>query len=65
MRTGYSAIREVFESRDAVKDLRTAAFVVAIEKIALAYREMASSAPYPPRGGRGGTRGRTSGVQRP
>jgi glutamate dehydrogenase (NAD(P)+) len=40
MRTGYGAIREVLESRDAVKDLRTAAFVVAIEKIALAYCEL-------------------------
>ncbi|NNL85529.1 MAG: Glu/Leu/Phe/Val dehydrogenase [Myxococcales bacterium] len=40
MRSGYAAIREVLDSRDAVRDLRTAAFVVAIEKIALAYREM-------------------------
>lgn len=40
MSTGYAAIREVLESREAVKDLRTAAFAVAIEKIALAYQEM-------------------------
>lgn len=40
MRTGYAAIREILETRDSVKDLRTAAFVVAIQKIALAYQEM-------------------------
>ncbi len=36
----YQQIREVFWSREAVKDFRTAAFVVALEKIARAYQEM-------------------------
>lgn len=40
MRTGYAALREVLATRDAVVDLRTAAFVVALEKIAQAYQEM-------------------------
>ena len=40
MRTAYAAVRDVRESRDSVADLRTAAFVVAVAKIALAYREM-------------------------
>ncbi len=40
MRTGYCAVRDMLRSREAIRDLRTAAFVVAIEKIALAYREM-------------------------
>ena len=40
MRQAYNQIREVYVSRDKVPDLRTAAFVVAIEKIASAYIEM-------------------------
>ena len=40
MRRGYQEIREVRLSRQDVPDLRTAAFVVAIEKIALTYIEM-------------------------
>lgn len=40
MRRAYQEIREVFHSRHDVPDMRTAAFVVAIEKIALAYIEM-------------------------
>lgn len=40
MRKAYQEIREVFTSRSDVPDLRTAAFVVAIEKIALSYIEM-------------------------
>lgn len=40
MREAYNHISEVHRSRDAVPDLRTAAFVVAIEKIARAYEEL-------------------------
>jgi len=40
MRRAYQQIREVFNSRRKVKDLRTASFVVAIEKIAQAYHWM-------------------------
>lgn len=40
MRRAYQEIREVRLSRQDVPDLRTAAFVVAIEKIALTYIEM-------------------------
>lgn len=40
MRRAYQEIRETWHSRPAVPDLRTAAYVVAIEKIARAYREM-------------------------
>jgi len=40
MRIAYNQIREVFRSNDKVVDLRTAAFVLAIGKIATAYREM-------------------------
>ena len=40
MRQAYNEIREVFLGRDKVRDLRTAAYVVAIEKIAQSYREM-------------------------
>ena len=40
MREAYGAIREIWHARDQVADLRTAAFVVAIEKIALSYQEM-------------------------
>jgi glutamate dehydrogenase (NAD(P)+) len=40
MRLAYQQIRNIHLSRHNVPDLRTAAFVVAIEKIALAYQEM-------------------------
>jgi glutamate dehydrogenase (NAD(P)+) len=40
MRRAYQQMRDVLNSRRKVKDLRTAAFVVAIEKIAQAYHWM-------------------------
>ena len=40
MRGAYQQMREVLLSRNEVEDLRTAAFVVAIEKIVLCYEEM-------------------------
>jgi len=40
MRLAYNEIREIFHSRDEVPDLRTAAYMLAIEKIARSYREM-------------------------
>lgn len=40
MRKAYQQMRDVFLSRHDVPDLRTAGFVVAIEKIALSYVEM-------------------------
>jgi len=40
MRQAYNEIREVFLRGDRVPDLRTAAYVVAIEKIARAYQEL-------------------------
>jgi len=40
MRQAYNEMREVFLNHDKVHDLRTAAYVVAIEKIAQSYREM-------------------------
>jgi glutamate dehydrogenase (NAD(P)+) len=40
MRRAYQQIREVMYSRKKIKDLRTAAFVVAIEKIAVAHHWM-------------------------
>lgn len=42
MRLAYNEIREIFRSRPEVPDLRTAAFVLAIEKIARAYRDVGS-----------------------
>ena len=39
MRQAYNEMREVFLSHDKVRDLRTAAYVMAIEKIAQNYRE--------------------------
>lgn len=42
MRQAYHEVCEVFLSRDNIPDLRTAAFIVAIEKIALTYLEMGS-----------------------
>ncbi|NYS23732.1 Glu/Leu/Phe/Val dehydrogenase [Rhodobacteraceae bacterium 2376] len=38
MRTAYQSFAEVWRSRKDVQDLRTAAFVVAIEKVAASYR---------------------------
>ncbi len=38
MRTAYQAISEVWRGRDDVPDLRTAAFIVAIERVAASYR---------------------------
>ncbi|KKL61603.1 hypothetical protein LCGC14_2193630, partial [marine sediment metagenome] len=38
MRTAYQAMREVFHGRDDVDDLRTAAYLVAIERVAASYR---------------------------
>lgn len=40
MRTAYQQIREVWHSRDDVQDLRTAAYLVAIEKVAASYRAL-------------------------
>jgi glutamate dehydrogenase (NAD(P)+) len=39
MRTAYGEIREVFDSRNDVLELRTAAFVVALQKIARYYKQ--------------------------
>ena len=36
----YREIREIYHTRDNVPDLRTAAFVVSIQKIARTYMEM-------------------------
>ncbi len=38
MRTAYQSMREVWHSRDDVQDLRTATFIVAIERVAASYR---------------------------
>ncbi|MGY6705240.1 Glu/Leu/Phe/Val family dehydrogenase [Roseinatronobacter sp.] len=38
MRTAYQSISEVWHERADVKDLRTAAFIVAIERVAASYR---------------------------
>ena len=40
MRNAYNEIRNIFNSRDNVVDLRTAAFVLAIERIAKKYESM-------------------------
>ena len=40
MSIGYETMSEIYHSREKVPDLRTAAFVIAIEKIARAYIEM-------------------------
>ena len=40
MRQAYNEIREVFLSREGMPDLRTAAYVASLEKIALSYMEM-------------------------
>jgi len=39
MRQAYGEFREIWHSRDDVPDLRTAAYITAIEKVALHYRE--------------------------
>ena len=38
MRAAYQSMRTVWHSRDDVKDLRTAAYLVSIEKVAMSYR---------------------------
>ncbi|MCP5072209.1 MAG: glutamate dehydrogenase, partial [Rhodobacteraceae bacterium] len=38
MRAAYQSISEVWHSRDDVTDMRTAAFLVAIERVAASYR---------------------------
>ncbi|PSK86802.1 glutamate dehydrogenase (NAD(P)+) [Limimaricola soesokkakensis] len=38
MRTAYQAMREIWHNRDDVPDLRTAAYLVAIGRVALSYR---------------------------
>ncbi|MBL68482.1 MAG: glutamate dehydrogenase [Verrucomicrobiales bacterium] len=40
MRSAYNQIRDVYLAREEVEDLRTASFVVAIEKIAACYQSM-------------------------
>ena len=40
MRLAYQEIREVKQSREKVRDFRTAAFTVAVEKVAVTYMEM-------------------------
>ena len=40
MRNAYNEIRNIFNSRENVVDLRTAAFVLAIERIAKKYESM-------------------------
>ena len=40
MTRAYEEVREVFLTRDKVKDMRTAAYVVAIEKVARSYMEL-------------------------
>jgi glutamate dehydrogenase (NAD(P)+) len=39
MRTAYGAMREVWHDREGVEDLRVAAYIVAIERVARSYRE--------------------------
>ena len=40
MRDGYGAIRERMRDTEAIDDLRTAAFAVGLEKVALSYQQM-------------------------
>ena len=40
MRTAYQSMREVWHERDDVKDLRTAAYLVSIDKVAASYRAL-------------------------
>ena len=39
-RTGYQDVREAYRSRDGIPDLRTAAYALAISKIARYYVEI-------------------------
>ncbi|SFC55206.1 Glu/Leu/Phe/Val family dehydrogenase [Tropicimonas isoalkanivorans] len=39
MRIAYQSMREVWHGRDDISDLRTAAYLVAIQRVALSYRE--------------------------
>jgi glutamate dehydrogenase (NAD(P)+) len=39
MRGAYQAMRAVWHARDDVQDLRTAGYIVAIERVAKSYRE--------------------------
>ena len=41
MRSAYAKIRELWRSRDDVPDLRTAAYITAMEKVAHYYLEYA------------------------
>ena len=38
MRTAFQSMRDVLHSREDVHDLRTAAYIVAIERVAGSYR---------------------------
>ena len=38
MRTAYQSMREVWHGRDDVTDLRTAAFLVAVDRVAKSYK---------------------------
>jgi glutamate dehydrogenase (NAD(P)+) len=38
MRSAYDSMREVWWTRDDVSDLRTAGFIVAIERVASSYQ---------------------------
>ncbi len=38
MRIAYQSMRDVWHTRDDVKDLRTAAYLVAIDRVAASYR---------------------------
>ena len=40
MREAYAAMREAMHGSDAIRDLRTAAFAVALEKVVRSYRQM-------------------------
>ncbi len=40
MRTAYQSMREVWHSREDCDDLRTAAYLVSIEKVAASYRAL-------------------------
>ena len=40
MRDGYGAIRERMRETEAIDDLRSAAFAVGLEKVALSYQQM-------------------------
>ena len=40
MRNAYQQIREVWHEREVVNDLRTAAYLVSIEKVAASYRAL-------------------------